>query len=417
MAEKITHRAKGQGNVIMEMTAIERQEHFVKLAATHADDFKTRVTQHDRENSFPFENIQAMKASGYLNMTLPAELGGGGANPMDLVLAQERLARGDGPTAIAINMHIFNVAVRSDLWRLGDEKQRPFLEASARESLILCSGTSDPKMNTVIGFAGLNDTARRAEKVQGGYKINGRAGFGTLCACADFLEETAHYDDPVQGPLCLFFTLPANTPGIQIQNNWDTMSIRASASHDTVWENVFVPDESVRARPARTWDSYNSVFAAWFMTSLSACYLGIAQAARDYVLDWASERTQIPFDRPVSHYPGNQFLAAEMEVGLRAARAMLVQTTSAVTELSNRANPPLMDLLACEHFVTETAVSVVDKAMRIAGGAAISRSGPLEQMYRDVRAGIIHPLAGYDSLAVLGKLAFGIAPDTMPRWV
>jgi alkylation response protein AidB-like acyl-CoA dehydrogenase len=76
-----------------------------------------------------------------------------------------------------------------------------------------------------------------------------------------------------------------------------------------------------------------------------------------------------------------------------------------------------MDVLACEHFVTETAVSVVDKAMRIAGGAAISRSNPLEQHYRDVRAGIIHPLAGWDALGVLGKLAFGIAPDTMPRWV
>jgi alkylation response protein AidB-like acyl-CoA dehydrogenase len=54
-------------------------------------------------------------------MTLPAELGGGGANLLDFVLAQERLARGDGPTAVAVNMHIFNVAVRADLWRLGDE--------------------------------------------------------------------------------------------------------------------------------------------------------------------------------------------------------------------------------------------------------------------------------------------------------
>ena len=47
----------------MEMTASERQQHFINLAATHADDFKTRVTQHDRENSFPFENIEAMKTS------------------------------------------------------------------------------------------------------------------------------------------------------------------------------------------------------------------------------------------------------------------------------------------------------------------------------------------------------------------
>ena len=49
-----------------------------------------------------------------------------------------------------------------------------------------------------------------------------------------------------------------------------------------------------------------------------------------------------------------------MEVGLKAARAMLLQTASALSEPAERANPPLMDLLACEHFVTETAVSVVE---------------------------------------------------------
>jgi alkylation response protein AidB-like acyl-CoA dehydrogenase len=401
----------------MTTSANDRQSSFVRLAATHAEDFKTRVAQHDRENSFAFENIQALKASGYVNMTLPAEFGGGAANLTDFLMAQERLAQGDGPTAVAINMHIFNVAVRSDLWRLGDERQRPFLEASARDSLILCSGTSDPRMNTVVGFAGLNDTTRRAEKVNGGYLVNGRAGFGTLCVCADFFEQTAHYDDPVKGPQCVFFTVPAKTPGIKIQNNWDTMSIRSSSSHDTVWENVFVPDENVTLRPARTWETYNNVFCSWFMTSVSACYLGIAQAAHDHAISWARERTQLPFDRPVSHYPGNQFLAAEMEVALRAAWAMLLQTAAALSEPSQRANPPLMDVLACQHFVTETAVSVVDKAMRIMGGAALSRSGPLEQMYRDVRAGIIHPLTGYDTLGIMGKLAFGLAPDTMPRWV
>jgi len=255
--QRITHVDKGTKGHFMEMTASERQQHFINLAATHADDFKTRVTQHDRENSFPFENIEAMKTSGYLNMTLAAELGGGGANLLDFVLAQERLARGDGPTAVMVNMHSFNVGLRSDLWRLGDEKQRPLLEASAGGAVI-CSGTSDPRMNTVVGFAGLNDTTRRAEKVPGGYRVNGRAGFGTLCVCADYFEETAHYDDPVKGPLCLYFNVPAKTAGIKIQNNWDTMSIRASSSHDTVWENVFVPEEKVTARTARGWDTYNN---------------------------------------------------------------------------------------------------------------------------------------------------------------
>ena len=401
----------------MEQQDAKRQQHFIELAAGHAEDFKTRVAQHDRENSFPFENVAAMKTSGYTNMTVPVELGGGGAIPLDLVLAQERLARGDGPTAIAINMHLFNVGVLADFWRLGDEAQRPFLQAIARDRQIWCFPGSDPRMNTVAGFAGANDTTRRAEKVAGGYRVNGRNGFGTLTACADFHIGTAHYDDPEKGPLCLLFPLPAKTPGIKIHNNWDTLSIRASASNDVVWENVFVPEENVTARPAQTWDMLNTIFACWFWTSVPACYLGIAQAARDYAITWASERTQLPFERPQSHYPGNQFLAAEMEVGLRAARATLVQTARAVSEPSIRANPPLMDLLACKHFVTETAVSVVDKAMRIVGGAALFRSGPLEQLYRDVRAAIIHPFGGHDVLGLLGKLAFGIPHDTIPRWV
>lgn len=59
-----------------------------------------------------------------------------------------------------------------------------------------------------------------------------------MSACADFLAETAHYDDPKKGPRCLAFTVPTKAPGVMIQSNWDTMSIRCSASNDIVWENV-----------------------------------------------------------------------------------------------------------------------------------------------------------------------------------
>lgn len=395
----------------------ERQQRFIELAATHAEDFQSRVAQHDRENSFPFENIEAMKASGYTLMTMPEELGGGGASVLDLVLAQERLARGDGPTAVSINMHLQGSGWYADFWRLGEERWRPFLDSLIRDRLIFGGGVSDPRIHTVTGVAGFNETTRRAEKVAGGYRVSGRGGFSTLCACADFLAGSAHYDDAEHGPRCLFFFVPAKSPGIHIQNNWDTMSIRASSSHDIVWENVFVPEENVLDRPARTWDTFNNLFVSWFSPSISACYLGIAQAARDYAVNWISDRTQIPFDRPMNHYPGNQFLAAEMEVGLRAARALLIQTASELSEPTIRINPPLVAIMANQRFVMETAASVVEKAMRMLGGAAIARANPLEQMYRDVRAALIHPLAGHEALGLLGKLVLGIPPDTTPRWV
>src|SRR6516162_2831280 len=174
----------------MELDAIERQRHFLQLASVHADDFKSRVTQHDRENSFPFENVEAMKASAYTNMTVPSELGGGGVSVLDFALAQERLAQGDGPTAVAVNMHLLSVGVYADLWRLGEETARPLLESIARDHLIMASGTNDPRMSSSIGLAGLADTTRRAEPVAGGFLVNGRSGFGTMSACADFLNET-----------------------------------------------------------------------------------------------------------------------------------------------------------------------------------------------------------------------------------
>ena len=162
-----------------------------------------------------------------------------------------------------------------------------------------------------------------------------------MCAAADFLFETARYEDPTTGPVILNFYLPIKTPGINVQNNWDTMSIRASASHDIVWENVFVPEEIATRRPVGLWDQSMNMFCRW-NPSLEACYLGLAQAARDWAVTWTGQRRQEPFEQPMSHLMQRRYprigakvflnLAAEMEVGLRAARALLIQTATAIAE-------------------------------------------------------------------------------------
>src|SRR5688572_12635492 len=84
----------------------ERQEKFMALADQLAAEFAPRAAKHDRENSFPFENFARLKETGYLALTVPAEYGGGGADPLEFALAQERLARGDSATALASAMHL-----------------------------------------------------------------------------------------------------------------------------------------------------------------------------------------------------------------------------------------------------------------------------------------------------------------------
>ncbi|MGH8009458.1 MAG: acyl-CoA dehydrogenase family protein, partial [Candidatus Binatia bacterium] len=190
----------------MEVKLTERQQRFIDLAAAHAEDFKTRVAQHDRDNTFPFENIEALKKSGYSALTVPEELGGSGANVLELALAQERLGRGDAPTAVGINMHLLLVSTLADMWRLGAKEWAPLLESLARDRIIFAIPINDPKLHSTTGIGGFNDAAgRRAEKVDGGYVVNGRSGFGTMSACADYMISTAHYDDPEKGPQCLLF--------------------------------------------------------------------------------------------------------------------------------------------------------------------------------------------------------------------
>jgi hypothetical protein len=160
----------------MKIRLTERQRRFLDIATAHADDFKTRVAQHDQESSFPHENVNAMKASGYTALIVPEELGGGGATPLDIALAQERLAYGDLPMAIAVNMHLIAVALIADLWWLNKKGQglkldaiEPMLKAIVNDKIIFAGPVSDPKMNSSLGFAGINDTTRQATKVDGGY--------------------------------------------------------------------------------------------------------------------------------------------------------------------------------------------------------------------------------------------------------
>jgi alkylation response protein AidB-like acyl-CoA dehydrogenase len=82
---------------------------------------------------------------------------------------------------------------------------------------------------------------------------------------------------------------------VMIQSNWDTMSIRCSASNDIVWENIFVSDKDVIDRPAHVVDTFIKLLCSWGIPPLDACYLGMAHASRDYAIGWTSARTQVPF--------------------------------------------------------------------------------------------------------------------------
>src|SRR3954462_13343798 len=106
----------------------DRERRLLEVAGTLAESFAARAAQHDRDNTFPVEHWPVMAEAGYLGLTVPEELGGAGASPYEFLLAQERLAQGDGPTALAVNMHLTTCSSFAASWRRrGDDRDERFL--------------------------------------------------------------------------------------------------------------------------------------------------------------------------------------------------------------------------------------------------------------------------------------------------
>ncbi len=110
-------------------------------------------------------------------MAIPEEFGGGGASLLDISIAQERLARGDGATALAVNMHLGLPWMISELHKTGNEHVGGLLENIAKNKLICCGCFTDPQVDSYKGISGLGYTTVKAVKENGGFSINGRHAF------------------------------------------------------------------------------------------------------------------------------------------------------------------------------------------------------------------------------------------------
>src|SRR6516164_6331622 len=218
--------------------------HFVALAEQHAADFTTRADQHDRDGSFPFENIDAMQRSGVMAGCVPVELGGLGVESLhDAVLGINRLGRGDGSTAIATAMHLFSSWMLTRAWRAATaagetpqaERAASVLRQMGTGEVVRCSPQSEPGTDMLRPLV-------EATKVEDGWHLNGRKIFGTLSPAASLMAITCRVRDPQGGFRRAFASVPVGSAGVEVKNNWDALGMRASGSHDIVFRDCFVSE-------------------------------------------------------------------------------------------------------------------------------------------------------------------------------
>ena len=409
--------------------AAERSARLRALAGELADDFATRADEHDQQNTFPFENFDRLKETNYIALPVAEELGGLGGTLLDFVMCQERLAQGCASTALAINMHLFALGSMME----GISNMAPgnttALQANQPEAmvklmasmvvqgkLIIGGGFTEAEIGGNWGFPTTTAVRQEHNGVKG-FVLNGRKTFTSLSPIINLFSVNTSTTDEDGNPVIGLFIVPRGTPGIEIVETWDTMSMRATASHDLVIKDCWVPEQMmVGMRQPGDTDVGANIILCWFSLSVASVYLGVAIAARDFALDWARTRKPVLFERPIGHFPGVQFHVAEMEVELTAARALVHQTARDWMAGSLRERDDLSRIVMAKYHATNTAVRVVDQAMAIVGAPGIFRRHPMQRYYRDVRPGPFHPMTNDVALELIGKTALGIPMEFTPRW-
>jgi alkylation response protein AidB-like acyl-CoA dehydrogenase len=360
----------------------------VEIAHELGPVFSRRAETAD-EDRFVADNFASLKASGLVEAGVPAALGGGGADVDELAAMLRALAYHCGSTALAFSMHTHQVAVPA--WRWTHQKAtaaEPLLKRIAAERIfLLSSGGSD-------WIAG----SGKAEKVDGGYRINARKIFTSGAAAGDILMTGAVLDAP-EGAMVLHFGVPMNSPHVKVLDTWRTLGMRATGSHDVLIEGHVVPEAAVSVkRKAGEWHPLFQLIATIAFPLVYAVYLGVAESARDLAVRLAKRK------QPGRHTVD---LAGRMETELAGAR-LAHESMLAAVRLNAPSAATVNQVMTGKALVTRHAIAAVEYAMEVAGGVGFYRSAGLERKFRDIQAARYHPLQAGPQAEYAGAMALGL---------
>lgn len=378
-----------------------RLDGWLALADQLAARFAERAAQHDREGSFPFENFDDLRAAKLHLLTVPEEFGGWGATLAEAVRVMERLARGDGSTALVFDMHVQVLGSLSESRPWDGDLFAQFCRNIVEHGAIINSCATEPELGSP-SRGGL--PATRARWDGDGYRITGRKTFSSGSPVLTHALIPA-VPDNADGETVGVFLVPMDRPGIRIEETWDVLGMRTTGSNDLWLDDVPVSaSELVQRRGPDSPDPGRVSGGAWFGMTISAVYLGIATAARDAAIDFAQRRTPTALKgAAIATLQPIQRLVGALEAELLTARALLYNTADAWAQCPDERPDLMAHVGLCKVTATTHAVNATDLALRVVGGQSMSRALPLERLFRDVRAGLFHPPTDDVAYANLGK--------------
>ena len=374
----------------------DRQQHLLDLANDLAQKFAARAPKHDRDGSFPHENYADAKAAGLPGLIVPEELGGWGANLLEATLLMEALGAGDGSTALSLTMHVQTIGSAAEKRSWPEDLFARICRDAVEHGALINAIATEPKLGSpsrggkpettatpvykgaVDGNVALNGSAPNHDKTPTEWLISGRKSFASMIPALDYAIIPALLLDGSDE--VARFVVPVDDT-IEIIETWDVMGMRTTGSHDIVLHDTHAPNENMLGRGDGAKSASGSqdkagpsTVNAWFMLTISAVYVGVANAALRTAAEFANQRVPTALGKPIATLENIQRRLGEADLLLRQARTMLYSAADQWSQHPEQRVDLGPQVIAAKVTATNNAVQAVDHAMRVVGGVGLSKS-------------------------------------------
>ncbi|MEG1795315.1 MAG: acyl-CoA dehydrogenase [Clostridium sp.] len=357
----------------MNFSLTKEQDFVRKMVREFAEtDVKPIAAEIDVTERFPMENVEKMARYNMMGIQFPTEFGGAGGDNLSYAIAVEELSRVCGTTGVILSAHASLCA--APIYSFGTQAQKEkYLTPLAKGEKIGAFGLTEPNAGT--DAAGQQTTA----VLEGdNYILNGSKIFITNGGVADVFIVMAMTDKSKGTKGISAFIVEKEFPGFSIGKVEEKLGIRASSTTELVFENCIVPKENLLGKEGQGFRVAMHTLDGGRI-GIAAQALGIAQGALEESANYMKERKQ--FGKPLSAFQGLQWMIAEMDVKVEAARLLVYKAAYN----KDKGLPYSVEAARAKLFASEVAMEVTTKAVQIFGGYGYTKEYPVERMMRDAK--------------------------------
>ncbi|MWA03502.1 acyl-CoA dehydrogenase [Actinomadura sp. LD22] len=343
-----------------------------RMAADHVAPIADEL---DRTDEFPKHLVEVFAEMGLVQLAVPEEYGGPGADLLSHCIAREEVAAA-GSMALAQLAGQNSIVVRALMDSGTAELKRRILPQLAEGTKLTCIAITEPEAGSDPALM-----QTRARKDGSSWVLNGRKSFITWGSVADLAVVFARTNDEPRSRGISAFLVETGSPGWIVDRHNDKMGQHGVPNNEILLEDLRVPAENMIGEEGR---GFRAAMEALHQNRPTVAGLGVggARAAYEYALGYAKQRQQ--GGRPILDYQGMRWKFAEMATQIQAARALVWDCATAYDTGASASDRARLSSMA-KLFAGETALTVTNTALQVLGGHGYMKDHPVERYVRDAR--------------------------------